>query len=104
MLSTRLTCARTRTHLEELVGLLPVQPVGNTEGVRSVLLVKVTQQFSKTCMDVVLHIGRPQALWRERQQVPKLHRPISRLDYYNQVLVFVSTGAQLVYEIKSRKT
>lgn len=72
-LLTRLSLAHTRTHLDEQVGLLPVQPVGNTESVRSVLLVERSQQALKTCVDVVLHILRPQALQRERHHAPELH-------------------------------
>lgn len=53
---------QTQTHLEELVGLLPVQPVGYEEGVISVWFIKLTQQFGKASVDVVLAIAGCQAL------------------------------------------
>lgn len=57
----------THTHLNELVGLLPIQPVGNTEGVRGVLLVELAQQFPEARVDVVLQTLCLQALRRERR-------------------------------------
>lgn len=57
------------THLNKLVGLLPVQSVGHTEGIRSVCLVEFTQQLLKTAVDIVLNITGFQALWMKRTSV-----------------------------------
>jgi len=56
---------RIHTHLQKLVGLLPVQPVGNTEGIRSVSLVELAQQLAKADVDFIQTILGFQALWKK---------------------------------------
>ena len=51
------------THLNKLVGLLPVQPVGDTEGIRSIWLVELLHQLGKASVDIILDILGFQALW-----------------------------------------
>lgn len=62
--------AEIHTHLNKLVGLLPVQSVGHTEGVRSVRLVEFAQQLRKTAVDIVLNITGFQALWMKKRYQP----------------------------------
>lgn len=59
----KLLVLKDATYLYKLVGLLSVQPVGNTEGIRSVCLVELTQHFGKTGVDVILKIHSFQTLW-----------------------------------------
>lgn len=63
------------THLDKLEGLLPVQPVGEAEGIRSVFLVELTQQLGKASVDIVFTILGFQALRtaREDLRVTKTH-------------------------------
>ena len=53
------------THLNKLVGLLPVQPVSNTEGIRSASLVELAQQLAKANVDIIQTILGFQALWKK---------------------------------------
>lgn len=68
------TCTHAdNTHLNKLVGLLPVQSVGNTEGIRSILLVELAQQLAKAHVDVILTILSFQALWTKKTTVKEMH-------------------------------
>ena len=63
------TLTLTHTHLNKLVGLLPIQPVGHTEGVRSVCLVEIAQQFGKLSVDIILTVREFQALQTARKNM-----------------------------------
>ncbi|KAF3836128.1 hypothetical protein F7725_028686 [Dissostichus mawsoni] len=56
------------THLNKLVGLLPVKPVGEAEGIRSVVLDELTQKFGEVCVDLLFIFLRLQALQNSQRR------------------------------------
>lgn len=58
---------RSCTHLNKLVGLLSIQPVGCVEGVQGIGLIKLTQQFGEASVDIVLATLGFQALQPDRK-------------------------------------
>lgn len=74
------------THLNKLVGLLSIQPVGDTEGIRSFWLIEFTQQLSEATVDIILTILGFQTLQitREDRHVTKTlsQSHIKRTDFH----------------------
>lgn len=58
--------AQSHTHLNKLVGLLPVQSVGNAEGVGSICLVELPQQLAEAGVDIILTVLGFQTLWTKQ--------------------------------------